>query len=177
MGGRGWVVALLLVACGAAPLTGQIDDAVLPSPRIVLAAGGLTADLAPPADAEGGHLLGARLDFPLANRVMLESSVERASIDAGESSVTRWQLEFGARLEWPLGRVRPFIGGGAGALLWPGDERPATADFVVATYGGMGGVRIDLTDRFDARGEVRRRWLDGLESSVTTFGVGLGWRF
>lgn len=177
MGGRGWGVVSVLVLLLPNPLRGQIDDVVLPGPRLVAAGGALTTDFEDQTASGDGHLIGARLDFPLGRRVFLESSVERISLDGTETSSTRWQVEFAARFEWPAGRLRPFVGGGAGALLWPGDERPVAADFVVATYGALGGVRFEMTERFDVRAEVRRRWLDGLESSITTFGAGLGWRF
>ena len=165
----GWVI--LPVASQA-----QTDEAVLPSPRMVLLAGAVTTDFNG-ATGGDGSVLGMRLDLPLGDHAILEPSLERLSLDGDPEKQVRWHVDFGVRTEIAVGSVRPYLGAALGALLWPGDNRPTTEEFVVATYGGTAGLRYDVTDRIGLRGEARRRWLDGLESSTTTFGVGLSWRF
>jgi len=177
MCGRGWVGVFLGMLLLPMASLAQADEAVLPSPRIVLLGGALTTDFGGAAAAGDGNTLGLRMDLPLGARAILEPSLERFSLDADSGAQVRWQVDFGIRAEVAAGPVRPFIGGALGALLWPGDNRPSIEDFVVATYGGFAGLRYDVTDRIGLRGEARRRWLDGLKSSTTSFGIGLSWRF
>ncbi|NNF39554.1 MAG: hypothetical protein HKN71_12860, partial [Gemmatimonadetes bacterium] len=128
-----------------------------------------------------GVVFGVRLDLPLGSHLVLEPSGERLALDytrdGGEETSVRWQADFALRGELPLGRVRPFAGGSLGALLWPGEARAPEDDFVTATYGGLAGVAVSLTERIGVRSEVRLRWLDGLESRTTTLAAGLYWRF
>lgn len=169
--------ALLLVLLLPDALFAQGDLDVLPAPGLVLVGGVVSTDFGDVDPADDGVMVGLRFDLPLASMIVLEPSVERLSLDTPDEASVRWQLDFGVRGEMPLGRLRPFAGAALGALLWPGDARPAAADFVAATYGGMAGVRWNAHDRVDLRGEVRLRWLDGLESTTTTFDAGIGWRF
>lgn len=176
--GAGALMLLCLLAPGAspAPLRAQVDETLLPAPGMTLVAGVISPDLADGAGApDDGTMIGVRLDLPLASWIVLEPSAER--LDLGGGGDTRWQVDFGVRAEASVGRVRPYAGGSAGALLWPGDARPTDADFVVATYGILAGVRVPLGSRFGVRGEGRFRWLDGLERSTTTVDAGVSWRF
>lgn len=172
----GWVGALLGLFVFPVASLAQ-DDVVLPSPGLALLVGTVSTDFAGSTQAGDGSMLGVRVDLPLGGWAVLEPTLERLSLDGTGATQTRWQVDFGVRAEFPLGPVRPFMGGALGALLWPSDDRPIEADFVVATYGGFAGLRYDITERIGVRGEARRRWLDGLESSTTTLGIGLGWRF
>lgn len=173
---RAWILLAVLLLLPAG-LRAQDDVEVLPSPGVALVVGAVNTDFGEVDPADGGTAVGLRFDLPLASVVVLEPSVERVSLDTSDEASVRWQLDFAVRGEVPLGRLRPFAGLAVGALLWPGDARPAAADFVVATYGGLAGARWRATSRLDLRGEVRLRWLDGLESTTTTFDAGVGWRF
>lgn len=177
MCGCGWVGAFLGMLLLPMASLAQVDEAILPSPRIMVLAGAVTTDFGEAAAAGDGSTIGLRMDLPLGTRAILEPSLERFSLDADSETQVRWQVDFGIRVEMAAGPVRPYIGGALGALLWPGDKRPTISDFVVATYGGFAGLRYDVSDRIGLRGEGRRRWLDGLNSSTATFGIGLSWRF
>ena len=155
----------------------QVENEVLPSPRIVLVAAAVTTALDDISGAGDGSMVGLRLDLPLGRRAILEPSLERLSLDGDPDAQVRWHVDFGIRAEMAVGSVHPFIGASLGALLWPGDDRPTAGDFVAATYGGLTGLRYDVTDRIGLRGELRHRLLDGLDSSITPYGVGLSWRF
>lgn len=177
MCGRGWVAVVLAFVLLPAAAQAQAENEVLPSPRIVLVGGAVTTALDSLSGAGDGSMIGLRLDLPLSRRTILEPSLERLALDGDPQAQVRWHVDFGIRAEIAVGPVRPFMGAALGALLWPGDDRPATGDFVAATYGGLAGLRYDVSDRIGLRAELRRRWLDGLDSSTTTYGAGLSWRF
>ena len=162
-------------------LRAQGEPAVLPAPAVALVGGVVSTDFGEADPAGDGTVFGLRLDFPLSSHIVLEPSVERLSLDFvtedSDGTSVRWQADFALRAELPLDRIRPFIGGSLGVLLWPGDVRPSDEDFVTATYGGAGGVIVGITERLGLRAEARLRWLDGLESSTTTLTGGLSWRF
>jgi hypothetical protein len=168
---------LLLAAMLPGALRAQESGSILPSPALVLTGGVVSADLSSEAPTSDGTVFGLRLDFPLASWIVLEPSIERLSLDVGDDTSVRWQLDFGLWGELPVGAIRPYVGAALGALVWPGDQRPPEEDFVIATYGGMAGLLYDVTDRVGLRGEARMRWLDGLKTKTTTFDAGLSWRF
>ena len=64
---------------------------------------------------------------------------------------------------WRLGRLRPYIGGGAGALVNRSDVF-TESDFTVS---GAGGARIDVTDRVALLGEFRLRGVEWANRSFT----------
>jgi hypothetical protein len=173
------MVAVALTFPSVAQAQGEPE--LLPSPGIALVGGVVSTDFGENDPAGDGTLFGLRLDLPLSAHVVLEPSAERLTLDFagedGEDSSVRWQADFAVRAGLPFGRIHPFVGGSLGALLWAGDTRPPESDFVTATYGGLGGVNVYLTERIGVRGEVRLRWLDGLESNSTTLAAGVSWRF
>jgi hypothetical protein len=173
------LLAVLFLLPGHARAQGE--PALLPNPGIALVAGTVSTDFGESDPTGNGTLFGVRLDLPLWSHVVLEPSAERLALDyvneGSEETSVRWQADFAVRGELPLGRIRPFVGGSLGALLWPGDARAPEDDFVTATYGGLAGATVALTDRIGLRGEARLRWLDGLESRTTTLAAGLSWRF
>ncbi|MGH7663544.1 MAG: outer membrane beta-barrel protein [Gemmatimonadaceae bacterium] len=62
------------------------------------------------------------------------------------------------QFQFPLSRVRPFLGAGAGVIArmdgGPGDTGER---FVRPSFIGVAGVRFDVTERLGFRGEVRAR--------------------
>lgn len=176
--GAGLLGLLLMLPVGA---RAQGEPELLPAPGVALVAGVVSTDFGDGDPTGDGVVFGMRLDLPLGSHLVLEPSAERLALDYagddGEDTSVRWQADFALRGEVPLGRVRPFAGGSLGALLWPSDTRAPEDDFVTATYGGLVGAALMLTDRVGVRGEARFRWLDGLESRTTTLAAGLSWRF
>lgn len=62
--------------------------------------------------------------------------------------------ELSVQGELPLGRVRPFLGGGAGFARVVSDT---DEDDLVATLHAVGGIRVDLSPTWGGRAEMRVR--------------------
>jgi opacity protein-like surface antigen len=75
---------------------------------------------------------------------------------------------------WQIGRVRPYAGGGVGFAHVRANLAAHATDF---TWSGAGGVRIDVTDRFAALGELRVRGIEvDFAGSTAEWLGGLTWR-
>lgn len=172
-GSGGWrAVAVALWA--ATPSQGSAQEDVLPGPGVVLVGGAYDLDT---DSTDTGAFFGLRLDFPLSSWTVLEAGAERARYDHAGASETRWVTDFAVRAEWPSGRVHPYLGGSLGAVYDLDDERSASEDFVAAIYGGLAGMRVDLTDHVGVRLEARARWFDRFEDRAFLYAAGLRWRF
>jgi hypothetical protein len=77
---------------------------------------------------------------------------------------------------WRLGRVRPYVSGGAGLGLFHSSDLPI--NWWSPTFSAGGGARIQLKDRVYAIGEMRLRGISRDFSSTTAEWVGgIGWSF
>jgi len=125
---------------------------------------------------------GVRFGFPLSRWVAIEPALHLTSftVDDPPEGVDRegrlTTVDFQLQLQLPTGRIRPYLGVGAGGAADFREERGAD-DFVVSTFTGAVGVRVGMTERLHLAGEVRLRSLDDFARSGVGLHAGLGWRF
>lgn len=150
------------------------QDGVRRPPAVFLTGGWSTPEV---DSLAGGVVMGVGLELPLADWAMVVPTVQRRVSEYPTFSKPTWAVDFGFQAYRDFGALSPYLGFALGAAFDLRDERTFTEDFVVATYGGMAGIRYSLTRRIVVRGEARYRLLDGLEQGtlLTTFGV--GWVF
>lgn len=183
--GRGAGVAPGAIAVGvilSAVLSagGGLEAQEIPAPTLAVFAGALDRDFR----GEGGaSLVGFRARLPLGVHVLVEpaltlSRFEDREIMEGEradTDLTLAMLDFQVQLQLPRGRVRPWVGLGAGAAADFRGER-GLDEFVVSTFSASGGVAVELGERIVGLGELRGRSLNDFDSSAVQVGLGLGWR-
>lgn len=165
---------------------------VLPSVVLLLAAAALTpaqAQTAPAVSVHAGNLeydlsgvttvrhFAVRGEVPLAPMILMEGSLGYSRFGAGpEEHTPVITPEAQLHLQWPLGRVAPYLGAGAGALVAFASEVQPARDAELS-LSAAGGVRIQLVDRLGARAELRVRGVGTrFEGSTSEWTAGLSWR-
>lgn len=172
---RGWVgrsMTIGVFTVGAAGMAAG-QEPVLPGPAFVGVAGGIESDV---EGADTGLQLGLRIDFPLSRRFVMEAGIERATWSAASVDETRWTGDLAARAERAFGRVVPYVGANIGLVANLEEDRSGGEEFIEGAYGAHAGVRVDLNAHVGLRGELRARWLDGLERHWTLLTAGVSWR-
>lgn len=124
---------------------------------------------------------GARIRFPLSRWVAIEPAFYLTSftVDDPPEDVDReghlTMVDFQLQLQLPTGRVRPYLGVGAGGAADFRDQRGAD-DFVMSTFTGAAGVHVGVTERIRLVGEVRLRSLDDFAGRGVGLHAGVAWR-
>ena len=182
------LLALSLAASlTATPSLAQRAGPELPERSFTLQAGVLGTEI---AEGSSFGMVAARADWKLARYVRGEVglSLARGEVEVGNhtGSTPTFSQEptrlstatVGVQAELPLPYVRPYVGAAAGVYL-----RLDTAGghrFLSTTQEFPAGVRIPLTERLGARGEVRLRYDEqqgnGQELGAETT-LGVTWRF
>lgn len=125
---------------------------------------------------------GVRFRFPLGRWVAIEPALHLTSftVDDPPEGVDRegrlTTVDFQLQLQLPTGRIRPYVGVGAGGGADFREERGAD-DFIVSTFTGAVGVRVGMTEQLHLVGEARLRSLDEFAESGVGLHAGVGWRF
>jgi len=180
MAKHGWwgrAGGLLFVA--AAPAWGAAAaQEVIPAPRLGVVGGAFVYDL----QGEGtAGILGLRLSLPVHRYAAVEAGLHfaryRAEIVREDESlhtpdVPLLLVDFQIQGRYPLGRLAPYVGVGAGGALDFRDEREGEK-FVDLTYTASAGVHADLPGPFEALGEVRLRGVGRIEHDVTELVAGV----
>jgi Outer membrane protein beta-barrel domain len=129
-------------------------DAQMPAPEISASVGAMQYDASGTGTAPVVALRGA---VPLVGSWLLgEGNFSYASLDEQFSDVgtrvgvAEGQLQF----QLPLGRVRPYLGAGAGWLHYFNNAPPRATS---PTYSAAAGLRVGLSPRISARAELRLR--------------------
>ena len=172
------VVALLL----ASALVAAPADAQRIGPTITIAAGASTFDASGTGTAP---TLAARFDAPLGVRWLLaeaSAGYSRFGEQFGGPATNFGVLEGQLQVQLPLARVRPYLGLGTGWASYLSNAYGR--DRVTATQSVSGGVRLVVSPRMIARGELRvRGWArngsipDGYVSGAAETTIGIGLRF
>ena len=129
-------------------------DAQMPTPEISASVGAMQFDAGGTGTAP---VIALRAAVPLVGSWLLgEGSFSYASLDEQFSDVgtrvgvAEGQLQF----QLPLGRVRPYLGAGAGWFHYFNNAPPRATS---PTYSAAAGLRIGLSPRLAARAELRLR--------------------
>lgn len=169
---------LVLAAMGAASVGMATEvaaqDGVRRPPAIFLSGGWSTPEI---DSLSGGMVMGAGLELPLADWAMIVPSVQRRESKFPTFTKPTWAVDFAFQGYRDFGKLSPYIGFALGAAFDLRDERTFAEDFVIATYGGMAGLRYALLDHVVVRGEARYRYLDGFDQGTLLTTFGLGWVF
>ena len=154
-------------------------------PTVAVMGGAFSYDI----DGHGDGVVGfgaLRFRLPLSRYVILEPSVGWTSytaeldslrMEAGaDEGVGLLLVDFQVQLQLPSGRLRPYMGLGAGGVL---DLRSARSpdDYAVSTFTLAGGLALDLGAGFGLRAEARGRFLDETRSSAMEYALGLSLDF
>ncbi len=157
----------------------------LASPSVAVMGGAFSYDI----DGRGDGVVGfgaLRFRLPLSRYVMLEPSIGRTRftaeldstrVEAGaDEEVGLLLVDFQVQIQLPSGRLRPYVGLGAGGVLDLRDAR-SPDDYVVSTFTLAGGLALDLGAGFGLRAEARGRFLDETQSSALEYALGLSLDF
>jgi hypothetical protein len=176
---RGLATALRLAAAAglavalAAPVHAQ---AQMGRPAVSAHYGAFHYDLAGTGSAS--HLA-ARVELPFSRMMVGQASLGHARVGEPGDRVTLLTPEVQAHLRWPVGRVAPFVGLGAGALIALEGEGQSERETLMS-FSVAGGLRGRLTERLGAVGELRVRGADpadrGFAHSVAEWTAGLSWQ-
>jgi hypothetical protein len=175
-------VGMISAAAAAAPAQDMTERSA------TLRAGGLMYD-------RGGDatklMLGAGMDWTLSRHVLAEVEGTWASFDEvyyefGTGVVNEFETSThlatataGVQAQALLGRVRPYVGMSAG-LFVRYDEKGGGDRFINRTFSIPAGLRVDVTDRFAVRGELRARFdthQDGGSGTNVEQTLGVSFRF
>ena len=119
--------------------------------------------------------VGVRVDLPKSTRLIIEPGVTytayRPQSDNEKISLLIPELQF--QLQLATGRVRPFLGVGAGAVLISGGV-PAETELMLS---GAGGFRFRLNDKWGLRTELRMRAIDPFTGTAAEWTGGASVRF
>lgn len=161
-------LALLLAAAAFTPAHAQT------APAISIHAGSLEYDLSGVATVR--HFA-ARAEVPLGRMILAEGSLGYSRFGAGpEEHTPVITPEAQLHVQWPLGRLAPYLGAGAGALVAFESEAQTEGDAELA-LSAAGGVRVQLVDRLGARAELRVRGVGTrFAGSTSEWTAGLSWR-
>jgi hypothetical protein len=145
----------------------------LPRPRLALGAyaGAAQYDLSGTGTT---HLLALRLEGELTRWLILEGGVGtmRPAEQFGQR-IRYWSYEGQLQAQWPLGRVRPYLGVGGG--VWDGNDGLVPKG---TTSGALGARITPGTDRLDLRAELRVRGIgSNFAGSVAEWTTGIAYRF
>lgn len=142
---------------------------------------GVDDDMAEPGPTSSG-LLGLRVAVPLIERLAIEGEavVIPTDDDVLADEVDVFGLRAHVRFDLLTGRLKPFLVIGAGAHVVRSDS-PQMDDDTDRAYHWGGGVRFAITDKIDARIDVRHlivpdRTTDGATSDVEVT-AGMMYRF
>jgi hypothetical protein len=180
------------LAGSATAVSAQTRDGAdaLPRRSVTLQVGGLVSDVFI-SEAQQYPTVGVLADWRISRYVLAEvgSSYTRGRVEVANHTgpVTTYKEEttqlatatVGMQAELPLPYVRPYVGIASGLFLRldvPGGDR-----FLSTTQAFPVGVRVPVTARMAARGEVRVRYDNHWGDQGTTLGaeatVGMSWRF
>ena len=119
----------------------------------------------------------ARGEIPISRIMLLEGSLSYARPEQQFGGHTSFLIpEVQAHLQWPLGRVAPYLGAGGGlAMDFRGEDVGGLETDV--TLSGAGGLRVRLSERLSARAELRVRGIGtDFSGSAVEWIVGASWR-
>ena len=159
-----------LVVGTAAP--GAAQD---PSSARVTIAGGVTEfDIAGSGTAP---VFAVRADLGIARWLVIEPSLSYAPVDQDFGDSRLFLPEIQAQLQWPLGPIAPYLGVGAGYLIEVPEDDDVERDNE-STFSGAAGLRVDVTERVGARGELRLRAtsIDDFSGTLADWTAGLSYR-
>jgi hypothetical protein len=129
-------------------------DAQMPGPEISASVGAMQFDASGTGTAP---VIALRAAFPIVGSWLLaEGNLSYASLDEQFSNVgSRIGVAEGQlQAQLPLGRVRPYLGAGAGWLHYFNNAPPSATS---PTYSAGAGLRVGLSPRVTARAELRLR--------------------
>ena len=161
------ITAAALLVVAAAPLRAQ-----QPSPAVALVAGAFQYDLSGVGTAP---FAGLRLELPRSRAIVLEPGLTVARYAPQGSATDVWLLipEVQLQLVRPGGRVRPFVGVGAGSSVAFGSGRTESD----LTLSAGAGVRLRLSAAWAGRAELRLRAIDPWTGSAAEWTLGLARHF
>lgn len=163
------LTCILAVATLPAGVVSQINNA----PSISFAAGASQYDLSGTGTVS---TLSVRADLPLSRIARVEAGI----------GYTRPEQQFGGRstllipeaqlqLQWPLGRVAPYLGVGGG-IASESARREIGGRQTSMTLSGAAGVRLAVTPLLGLRTEMRVRGIgSGFEGAAAEYTLGLAW--
>lgn len=129
-------------------------EAQMSRPEISASVGAMQFDASGTGTAP---VIALRAAFPIVGSWLLaEGNLSYASLDEQFSNVgTRIGMAEGQlQAQLPLGRVRPYLGAGAGWIHYFNNAPPRATS---PTYSAAAGLRVGLSSRFSARAELRLR--------------------
>jgi hypothetical protein len=167
---RIFTLALALVA--AAPIAAHAQKAGA-APAVSLSRGYFEYDLAGVGTSRMFALRGER---PLGSRVIVEAGVVYSEPKFDDIREPYLIPEVQAQLQWPRGRVAPYIGVGGGMVYVRDRENLDFDRQTEITISGAGGVRLALTEQLGLRGELRARGIGHrFAGSSTEWTLGVSW--
>lgn len=182
---RRWCGVLLLLPAvpGAPGATAALHaQERVPAPSVGLVAGAFSYEL----DGEGTvPLVGLRLDLPLARYVAVEARFQfaeyQAVIPQDDGSVEKPHVpllmgDFQFQGRYPVWRVTPYLGAGAGGVVDFRDDRQ-DRKFVDLTFTASGGFLVPITERLEAMGELRLRGIGDVRVDVIEAVAGVSLSF
>jgi hypothetical protein len=165
-----WSAGLLVLWLVASPADGQSSA----RPTVSLSTGAMQFDLS----GTGTALMAvARGEIPISRIMLLEGSLAYSRPEQQFSGHTSLLIpEVQAHLQWPLGRVAPYLGAGGGlAMDFRGEDFGGLETAV--TLSGAGGLRVRFSHRLGARAELRVRGVGTEFSGVAAeWTLGASWR-
>lgn len=165
-------LAALIVAI--APLSAVAQQPDLPRMQLAATIGQTEYDF---SDVGTATVFGGRAGFWLNRLVGIEAQLGRASLDPNAGNAALYFPEAQLQLRWPVWRVTPYLGAGAGAII--ADSRdPQIATESEISFSASGGIGAELASRVMVIAEARLRGAGTrFTGSTGDLNVGLGYRF
>lgn len=168
-----FLVSALFVATLLGP-TAAFSQVPQTAPSVSLSAGWFNFDLSGTGDTLAVAVQGT---LPISPLVLVEGGLLFARPRQQFGEITTLVVpDIQAQLQWPLGRVAPYIGLGGGAVLDFASDDAGGLDSDLA-ISGAAGARAALTDRLGVRAELRVYGFGTrFTGSGTALTAGLAWR-
>ena len=124
------------------------------------------------------NVFSGRLGVRLGSVLGLEAYGGYAAVEEEDLGTTRLYMpEAQIQARWPLGRISPFVGAGAGLIVAESYD-PAIGTDSEVTFSAAGGLTADVGSRMLLLGDVRLRGVGPRMAGATgDLNVGVGFRF
>lgn len=124
-----------------------------------------------------GKVYSGRIGVQLSPLFGVEGHVGYAAVEEDGGTSKLYTPEAQVRVGWPLGRLSPYLGAGAGMIVADSYD-PEVENDAEVTFSTAAGVTAELGRRLLVLGEVRLRGVGARMTGATgDLNVGVGYRF